>query len=50
VRENLEVKTYTIFTRVFLVGYKEVSITVAKREEVAREEVRGVELPSLVAL
>jgi hypothetical protein len=48
--ENLEVEIYTIFTRVFLVSYKEVSIIVIEREEVAREEVGGVELPSLVTL
>jgi hypothetical protein len=50
VRENLEVEIYTIFTRVFLVGCKEASIIVVEREEVVREEVGGVELPSLVTL
>jgi hypothetical protein len=50
VHRNLEVETYIIFAKVFLVGYREASIIVIKREEVAREEAGGVELPSLVAL
>jgi hypothetical protein len=50
VRRNLEVETYIIFAKVFLVGYREASIIIIKKEEIAREEVGGVELPSLITL
>jgi hypothetical protein len=50
VYRNLKVETYIIFTKVFLIDYREALIIVIKRKEIAREEVRGVELPSLVAL
>jgi hypothetical protein len=49
VRENPEVETYAVFARAFSAGCKEASIAVAEREEAAREEAGGVELPGLVA-